>query len=96
MDGFALLFAVAISLLSGVIFGILPALRIARQDPQEALKSGSHQNSEGPGGVWIRKALVAAEVAAAAVQPSSFHTPGSTSNSQQRVLPVAYENQSFE
>ena len=46
MDGIALMFAVAASLFSGVLFGILPALRIAGQDPQEALKSGSYTNTE--------------------------------------------------
>ncbi len=63
MDGVALAFALGASMLSGLVFGILPALRMARQDPQEALKSGSHANTEGTRGVWVRKALVTAEVA---------------------------------
>jgi predicted permease len=62
LDGLALAFAVALSIVSGILFGILPALRISRQDPQDALKSGSHTNSESSRGVWVGKALVAAEV----------------------------------
>lgn len=62
MDGTALLFAVAVSVLAGALFGILPALRTARQDPQESLKSASYTNTESTRGVRVRKVLVAAEV----------------------------------
>ena len=62
MDTIALAFAAIVSVGSGAVFGILPAIRMARQDPQDALKSGSHANTEGTRGVWVRKSLVAAEV----------------------------------
>ncbi len=57
-----LLFALAISLATGVIFGIFPALRSAASAPYEALKSGSHTNTEGRRGMRLRNILVGMEV----------------------------------
>ncbi len=67
MDAAALGFALLVSIASGVVCAILPAIRTARQDPQESLKSASHANTEGVRGVWVRKTLVAAEVGLSAV-----------------------------
>jgi predicted permease len=65
VDGHVLFFAAAISLGAGIFFGLAPALRTARRDPQETLKEG------GRGGSGTRHraqgALVAAEMALALV-----------------------------
>uniref|UniRef100_Q020B7 Permease n=1 Tax=Solibacter usitatus (strain Ellin6076) TaxID=234267 RepID=Q020B7_SOLUE len=57
-----LLFALAISLGTGLLFGALPALRSARSAPFETLKSGSRSNTEGRGGLRVRNLLVSLEV----------------------------------
>jgi hypothetical protein len=67
LDGRVLAFALLISLVTGVAFGILPALRSAGAHPQEALKSGSYTTTEGRRGVRVRDLLVAVEAALSAV-----------------------------
>ena len=62
LDAQVLLFALAISLLTGLIFGALPALRTLRSAPVEALKSGGRGNTEGRGGLRVRNVLVTLEV----------------------------------
>jgi putative ABC transport system permease protein len=65
IDARVLLFAAAISLLAGLAFGLLPALKISKSGAQTALKEG------GRGGSGTRhraqRALVAAEMALALV-----------------------------
>ena len=58
-------FLLAISLLTGVFFGIVPALRAARLDPNEGLKEGGRSVSPGSGAG--RNALVVTEFALALV-----------------------------
>jgi predicted permease len=41
LDGVGLLFATALGIISGLIFGAVPALQLGRVDPQQALRSGS-------------------------------------------------------
>ena len=67
VDSRVLGFALLTSLATGLIFGILPALRSAGTQPYEALKSGSHTSTEGIRGVRLRNALVSLEVALSAV-----------------------------
>jgi len=67
LDGRVLGFALLISLVTGVAFGILPALRTAGSHPQEALKSGSYTTTEGRRGVRLRSVLVGVEAAFSAV-----------------------------
>jgi putative ABC transport system permease protein len=55
-------FAIAISILTGVLFGALPAIRLARQAPFETLKSGSRGTTEGRRGLHLRSLLVSLEV----------------------------------
>jgi putative ABC transport system permease protein len=55
-------FAVALSILTGLIFGALPAVRLARQAPFETLKSGSRGTTEGRRGLQLRSLLVSLEV----------------------------------
>ena len=62
IDERVLLFACAISLLTGLIFGALPAWRSLRSVPLDALKSGGRGNTEGRGGLRLRNLLVALEV----------------------------------
>jgi len=63
LDSRVLLFALVISLATGLIFGILPALRSAAlRNPFETLKAGSRTSTEGRGGISIRNILVGLEV----------------------------------
>lgn len=59
-------FTLALSLLTGVLFGIAPAWQITRNDVQEALKEGSRNFSNASGG-RTRSILVVTEVAIAVV-----------------------------
>ncbi|HEX7314425.1 MAG TPA: ABC transporter permease [Pyrinomonadaceae bacterium] len=61
-----LLFATGLSLLTGVLFGLTPALSAARADLQGALKEGG-RNTVSRGGRRLRDLLVVAEVALALV-----------------------------
>jgi predicted permease len=64
-------FAFGISLLTGIIFGIAPALRSIRADLAPSLKAGggSARNSGDPGGKWfsVSNGLVVGQVALAVV-----------------------------
>jgi putative ABC transport system permease protein len=62
-----LLFTVAISALAGVVFGILPAWRFARTDPQEAMRAGSRGNTAGRRSGGLRSLLVGLEVGLSAM-----------------------------
>jgi predicted permease len=62
LDWRVLLFALSISVLAGVVFGVLPAVRSAIASPIETLKSGSRSNMEGRGGLRVRNLLVSIEV----------------------------------
>jgi putative ABC transport system permease protein len=57
-----LLFALGISLGTGLIFGILPALRSAAAAPFETLKGAGRSNTEGRRGLRVRNLLVSLEV----------------------------------
>ena len=62
-----LLFAAALSMGTALLFGILPALRSLRVDPQTALRSGSARTVNTEHGGRIRNLLVAGEVACTVV-----------------------------
>ncbi len=66
LDYRALLFAFSISLLSGLLFGLIPAWRASRSEPQDALRTGRRSTTQGRRGVRISEALVSAEVALSA------------------------------
>jgi putative ABC transport system permease protein len=65
LDGRVLLFTFAISVMTGILFGLLPAWQLARQDVNESLKEGGRS----PGGVRrrLRLALVISEIALASM-----------------------------
>jgi len=67
VDPRVLAFAFAVSLVTGVLFGILPALQAARTDVNEMLKDGAGSVTAGRRGRRTRGALVVAEIALALV-----------------------------
>ena len=62
IDARVVLFTLAVSLATGLLFGLAPALRASRAELGDALKSGARAG-EGPRAGRLRGALVAAEVA---------------------------------
>src|SRR4029077_7157887 len=62
-----LLFAFAVSVLTGIIFGMAPALLTARQDVTGALKEAGRSTTASATGHRIRKILVTSELALALV-----------------------------
>jgi predicted permease len=67
VDAGVLAFAIALSVLTGILFGIVPALRVSQIDLVTSLKQGGGQSGVGSGGRGLRDALVVAEVALAIV-----------------------------
>jgi putative ABC transport system permease protein len=66
VDGTVLAFTVALSLLTGLLFGLVPAISASRTDVNEALKEGGRNTSSGRGH-RMRNVLVISEVALALV-----------------------------
>jgi predicted permease len=64
-DGRVLAFGIGLTLLTGLLFGLLPALRAARTDPQTHLRGG--RGEVGTGGRRMRSTLVGSQVALAVV-----------------------------
>jgi predicted permease len=62
-----LTFALAVSISSALIFGLLPALRATRQGPSLALADASFGSTSGPKGRRFLNGLIAAELALAVV-----------------------------
>ena len=62
MDARVLLFALVISIATGSFFGIFPALRVARSQPVDALKSGATATTENRRTRRLRESLVGFEV----------------------------------
>ena len=67
LDGRILAFAMALSLLTALLFGLLPALRAARADLQSTLKDLGTSLSHRISSVRLRKALIVGQVALTAV-----------------------------
>jgi putative ABC transport system permease protein len=63
LNGGALLFTVGLSAITGIIFGLLPALQAARPDLHGVLKEGGRGGIGGGGRHRLRNALVVAEIA---------------------------------
>jgi predicted permease len=62
LDSTVLLFAFCLTLLTGLVFGALPAWRLTHNDPQVALRAGSHTVTEGRSGLRLREGLICLEV----------------------------------
>ncbi len=67
VDGRVLAFTAGVSLLAGILFGVVPALRTASPDLREALNEGSRGSTSGPGQHRLRGSLVVMEIAFAMV-----------------------------
>jgi putative ABC transport system permease protein len=67
VDGNVLLFALAVSVLTGILFGLAPALTVARSDLAEGLKEGAQVASLGGRRGWLRGALAVSELSLALV-----------------------------
>ena len=67
LDGLVLLVNLAVSLATGLFFGILPALRVSRTDLSSALRDSGHQTTSGSVRQRLRGLMVVAEVAVAVV-----------------------------
>ncbi|HEX3992264.1 MAG TPA: ADOP family duplicated permease, partial [Acetobacteraceae bacterium] len=63
LDIRVLAFTLGVSLMTGLVAGILPALRLTREDVNEALKQSAGRTASDSGGNRTRNALVVAEVA---------------------------------
>ena len=62
-DARILLFTLALTVLTALLFGLLPAFRASRTDPWTTLKDTAGAVAGGRGSVYIRKGLVVAQVA---------------------------------
>jgi predicted permease len=62
-DGRILLFTLAVTVVTALVFGLLPALRASRPDPWTTLKDTIGSIAGGTGSLFLRKGLVTAQVA---------------------------------
>ena len=62
VNGQVLGFALMISLATGILFGLAPAVQISRAGINESLKEGSRGSTGGRQSRWMRSALVVSEV----------------------------------
>jgi putative ABC transport system permease protein len=67
LDGWVLVFTLAISVFTGMIFGLVPAIQSSRPDLSESLKEGGRGSTEGARHNLIRSLLMIFEVAIAIV-----------------------------
>ncbi|MDI3289619.1 ABC transporter permease [Polyangium sp. 15x6] len=64
LDGVVVAFTLGVSLVTGLVFGVIPAIHASRVDPAEVLKEGSRGTAGGRMGRF-RNALVVAQIALA-------------------------------
>jgi putative ABC transport system permease protein len=62
LDGGVLIFTAAVSMASGILFGVFPALQLAASAPLDAVREGARGSARSR---WVRTTLVASELALA-------------------------------
>jgi predicted permease len=62
VDAYVICFTFAVALLSGLLFGLVPALQFSKPALNDSLKDGGRGATAGPGRVLIRAALVVTEI----------------------------------
>ena len=67
IDGRALLFTLVAAVASGVLFGLLPALRVTGLSLREGMQDGARGSSGGKRQAWVRDGLVVSELAFACI-----------------------------
>ncbi|WP_164014871.1 ABC transporter permease [Pyxidicoccus trucidator] len=67
VNGAVLLFTLGASVVTGLLFGLLPAWQASSPDLQAALREGAQRATSGPGGGRTRRLLVVGQVALAVV-----------------------------
>ncbi|HSE97852.1 MAG TPA: ABC transporter permease [Blastocatellia bacterium] len=67
LDGRVLAFTLGVSFITGLIFGVIPALQASRPDLNESLKEGGRSSAGGAGHRRVRSIFVVSEVALALV-----------------------------
>jgi putative ABC transport system permease protein len=67
LDPVVFAFALGITLFTGILFGLAPAVGAIRKNLSESLKEGSQRSGGSPAGPRIRKALIISQVALALV-----------------------------
>jgi len=63
VNGYVLLFSAVVSVLTGILFGLAPAIQCSRPDPVEALKEGGRSSGMNAAGGRTRNVLVVVELA---------------------------------
>jgi predicted permease len=67
IDGNVLGFTLLVAVLTGLIFGLVPALQVKDVKLHDTLKDSNRGSSQGRGSAWIRSALVVSEIGLACV-----------------------------
>src|SRR5262249_25748490 len=67
IDGSALLFTVLAAFVSGVLFGLLPALRVTMLSLREGMQDAGRGSTGGKRHAWVRDGLVVSELAFACI-----------------------------
>jgi putative ABC transport system permease protein len=65
VDGHVMVFTLLVSVLTGLLFGLAPALQTSRSNLQETLRDGNRSGGSDAAGRALRRGLVVAEVALA-------------------------------
>ncbi|HEY6146086.1 MAG TPA: ABC transporter permease, partial [Thermoanaerobaculia bacterium] len=67
LDGRVLAFTLAVSVMTGIAFGLVPALQVSRRELTDSLRDGERGSTEGGGRSRLRSILVGSELSLALV-----------------------------